>query len=205
MTVLLFGSQYLPWMSFSWYLFYLLILWASFWMCVKWKLSFQMVGPTRSTSNGFGALGSGDLPPSPPTTLTEAFVVTQTEVLCQSLQAHRLWPNKYNRCTDATEASIFRASLTRSTYPDWYEFHCQCNSDVGSEMNRFSADGNPTLCTLVVVLGGLPRAIPCLSNTKNPYRKIKTDIVQHLFITLIRVHFFGICRVQVQQDWIKQE
>jgi hypothetical protein len=67
-------------------------------MCVKWKLSFQMVGPTRSTLNGFGALGSGDLPPSPPTTLTEAFVVTQTEVLCQILQAHRLWPNKYNRC-----------------------------------------------------------------------------------------------------------
>jgi hypothetical protein len=68
-----------------------------------------------------------------------------------------------------------------------------------SETNRFSANGNPTLCTLVVVPGGLPRAIPCLSNTKNPYRK-KTVRVQHLFITLIRVHLFGTCRVQVQQD-----
>jgi hypothetical protein len=29
-----------------------------------------------------------------------------------------------------------------------------------NETNRFSADGNPTLCTSVVVLGGLPRAIP---------------------------------------------
>jgi hypothetical protein len=29
-----------------------------------------------------------------------------------------------------------------------------------TEMNRFSADGNPTLCTSVVVPGGLPRAIP---------------------------------------------
>jgi hypothetical protein len=34
------------------------------------------------------------------------------------------------------------------------------------ETNRFSADGNPTPCTSVVVPGGLPRAIPCLSNTK---------------------------------------
>jgi hypothetical protein len=49
-----------------------------------------MVGPTRSTSNGFGALGSGGLPPPPPTTLTEAFVVTQTEVLRQILQAQQL-------------------------------------------------------------------------------------------------------------------
>jgi hypothetical protein len=40
--------------------------------------------------------------------------------------------------------------------------------------NWFSADGNPTLCTSVVVPGGLPRAIPCLSNAKNPYRKSKS-------------------------------
>jgi hypothetical protein len=51
-------------------------------MCVKWKHNFQMVGPTRSTPNGFGALGSGNLPPPPPTALTEACVATQTEVLC---------------------------------------------------------------------------------------------------------------------------
>jgi hypothetical protein len=69
----------------------------------------------------------------------------------------------------------------------------------GTEMNRISADRNPTLCTSVVVPGGLPRAIPGLRNTKNPYRK-KTNRVQHLFITLIKVHLFGTYRVQVQQD-----
>jgi hypothetical protein len=42
---------------------------------------FQMVGPTHSSSNGFGASGSGDLPPPPPMTPTEAFMATQTEVL----------------------------------------------------------------------------------------------------------------------------
>jgi hypothetical protein len=48
-----------------------------------------MVGPTHSTPNGFGTLGSGDLPPLPPTTLIEAFVAVQTEVLCQILQAQQ--------------------------------------------------------------------------------------------------------------------
>jgi hypothetical protein len=65
---------------------------------------------------------------------------------------------------------------------------------VPTETNRISADGIPTLCTLVVVPGGLPRATPCLNHTKNPYRNIKTDKVHHLFITLIRVHLFGTCR-----------
>jgi hypothetical protein len=45
-----------------------------------------MVGLTHSTPNGFGALGSADLSTQPPTTLTEAFVSAQTEVLCQILQ-----------------------------------------------------------------------------------------------------------------------
>jgi hypothetical protein len=58
-------------------------------MCVKWKLNFQMVRLTRSTPNGFGVLGSGDLSPPPPTTLTEAFLATQTEVLRQILQAQQ--------------------------------------------------------------------------------------------------------------------
>jgi hypothetical protein len=40
---------------------------------------FQMVGPTRSSPNGFGASGSGDLPP-PPMMPSEAFMATQTEV-----------------------------------------------------------------------------------------------------------------------------
>jgi hypothetical protein len=58
-------------------------------MCIKWKLNFQMVRPTRSTPKGFGALGRGDLSQSPPTTLTEAFVAAQTEVLCQILLAQQ--------------------------------------------------------------------------------------------------------------------
>jgi hypothetical protein len=48
-----------------------------------------MVRLTRSTPNGFGALGSGDQPPPPPTTLIEAFVAAHTEVLCQILQAQQ--------------------------------------------------------------------------------------------------------------------
>jgi hypothetical protein len=40
-----------------------------------------MVEPTRSTPNGSGASGSGDLSPPPPMTLVEAFMATQTEVL----------------------------------------------------------------------------------------------------------------------------
>jgi hypothetical protein len=46
---------------------------------------FQMVGPIHSSPNGFGALGSSDLPPRPPMTPSEAFMATQTEVLCQIL------------------------------------------------------------------------------------------------------------------------
>jgi hypothetical protein len=49
-----------------------------------------MVGPTCGTPNGFGALSSGDLSPQPLTTLTEAFVAAQTEVLCQILQAQQV-------------------------------------------------------------------------------------------------------------------
>jgi hypothetical protein len=48
-----------------------------------------MVRPTCSTPDGFGALSSGDLSPQPPTTLTEAFVAAQTEVLCRILQAQQ--------------------------------------------------------------------------------------------------------------------
>jgi hypothetical protein len=44
-------------------------------------LTFQMVGTTRSSPNGFGASGGGDLPPPPPMNPMEAFMVTQTEVL----------------------------------------------------------------------------------------------------------------------------
>jgi hypothetical protein len=45
--------------------------------------------PNRSTTNGFGALDSGDLAPQPPTTLTEAFMATQTDVLQQIMQTQQ--------------------------------------------------------------------------------------------------------------------
>jgi hypothetical protein len=48
-----------------------------------------MAGLTCSTPNGFGASGSGDLPPTPPMTPAEAFMETQTEVLCQILQTQQ--------------------------------------------------------------------------------------------------------------------
>jgi hypothetical protein len=48
-----------------------------------------MFKPTRSNPNGFDASGSGDLSPQPPTTLTEAFVASHTDVLCQILQAQQ--------------------------------------------------------------------------------------------------------------------
>jgi hypothetical protein len=87
-------------------------------MCIEWELNFQMVGLTRSTPNGFGALGSDDLSPQPPTTLTEAFVAAQTEVLCQILQAQPDAPASTTDASDATEALTLRALLIQSTYPD---------------------------------------------------------------------------------------
>jgi hypothetical protein len=45
-----------------------------------------MVGPMRSSPNGFGATGSSDLPPPTPMTPSEAFMAPQTEVLRQILQ-----------------------------------------------------------------------------------------------------------------------
>jgi hypothetical protein len=48
-----------------------------------------MVGTTRNSPNGFGASGSGDLPPPPPMTPSEAFMATQTKVLHQILQTQQ--------------------------------------------------------------------------------------------------------------------
>jgi hypothetical protein len=48
-----------------------------------------MVGPTRSSPNGFGATGSSELPPPPPMMPSEAFMDTQTEVLHQILQTQQ--------------------------------------------------------------------------------------------------------------------
>jgi hypothetical protein len=84
------------------------------------------------------------------------------------------------------------------------EANVSSNEDPSSsppETTRISSDGNPTLSTSVVVPGGLPRAIP-VSAMPNPYKKIKTAIEEYniYFITLIRVHLFGTCRVQVHRD-----
>jgi hypothetical protein len=48
-----------------------------------------MFRPARNYPNGFGASGSGNLTLPPPTTLTEAFVATRTDVLCQILHAQQ--------------------------------------------------------------------------------------------------------------------
>jgi hypothetical protein len=63
----------------------LVIIWSKLLVISLIKLTFQMVGTTRSSPSGFRASGSGDLPPPPPMTLSEAFVATQTEVLRQIL------------------------------------------------------------------------------------------------------------------------
>jgi hypothetical protein len=54
-------------------------------MCLLRAQNFQMVGPTRNTPSGFDASGNGDLPPPPPMTPVETFMVAQTEVLRQIL------------------------------------------------------------------------------------------------------------------------
>jgi hypothetical protein len=78
--------------------------------------------------------------------------------------------------------------------------------EVLGETTRISANGFPNLSTSVVVPGGLPRAIPVSAIPKS-IQKGKSDIVEYniYFITIIRVHLFGTCRVQVQQDWIKHK
>jgi hypothetical protein len=48
-----------------------------------------MVGPMQSSLNGFGASSTGELPPPPPMTPSEAFMTTQTKVLCQILQTRQ--------------------------------------------------------------------------------------------------------------------
>jgi hypothetical protein len=49
--------------------------------------------------------------------------------------------------------------------------------------NWFSADGNPTLCTSVVVLGGLPRAIPV-----SGIPKIHTERVKQIEYNIYLLH-----------------
>jgi hypothetical protein len=75
----------------------LVIIWSKLLVISLIKLTFQMVGTTRSSPNGFGASGSGDLPPPPPMTPTEAFMATQTEVLRQILQTQQQIAQQMNR------------------------------------------------------------------------------------------------------------
>jgi hypothetical protein len=72
---------------------------------------------------------------------------------------------------------------------------------VARETTRISAVGIPNLSTSVVVPGGLPRAIPVSAIPKSIQKGKNKEIEYNIyFITLIRVHLFGTCRVQVQQD-----
>jgi hypothetical protein len=72
---------------------------------------------------------------------------------------------------------------------------------VGLETTRVSLDGNPTLNTSVVVPGGLPRAIPVSAMPKSIQKDKNSNVEYNIyFITLIRVHHFGTCRVQVHRD-----
>jgi hypothetical protein len=73
--------------------------------------------------------------------------------------------------------------------------------ELVDETTRISANGIPNLSTSVVVPGGLPRAIP-VSVMPKSIQKDKNSKVEYniYFITLIRVHLFGTCRVQVHRD-----
>jgi hypothetical protein len=75
----------------------LVIIWSKLLVISLIKLTFQMVGTTRSSTNGFRANGSGDLSPPPPMTPTEAFMATQTEVLRQILQTPQQIAQQMNR------------------------------------------------------------------------------------------------------------
>jgi hypothetical protein len=56
-----------------------------------------MVGPTRSSPNGFGATSSSEVPPPPPMTSSEAFMATQTQGLRQILQTQQQIAQPMNR------------------------------------------------------------------------------------------------------------
>jgi hypothetical protein len=75
----------------------LVIIWSKLLVISLINLTFQMVGTTRRSPNGFGASGSGDLPPPPLMTPTEAFMATQTEVLRQILQTQQQIAQQMNR------------------------------------------------------------------------------------------------------------
>jgi hypothetical protein len=73
--------------------------------------------------------------------------------------------------------------------------------DLAAETTRISANGIPNLSTSVVVPGGLPRAIPVSAIPKSIQKGKNNEIEYNIyFITIIRVHLFGTCRVQVHQD-----
>jgi hypothetical protein len=53
---------------------------------------------------------------------------------------------------------------------------------VPTEMNRISAGGNPTLCTSVVVPGGLPHAIPVSTMSKSIQKDKKKQIEYNIYL-----------------------
>jgi phosphatidylserine/phosphatidylglycerophosphate/cardiolipin synthase-like enzyme len=74
------------------------------------------------------------------------------------------------------------------------------------ETTRISANGTPNLSTSVVVPGGLPRAIPVSAMPKSIQKDKNSKLEYNIyFITLIRIHLFGTCRVQVHRDRIKHK
>jgi hypothetical protein len=119
------------------------------------------------------------------TTITPGALYASTPLLCvplcSMLVAASPWPIKGGRRPVAGTLERIRTH-THSTH---FEITPLSHPDIGTclnhpswdleasppEMNRFSANRNPTLSTSVVIPRGLPRAIPCLSNTKNPYRR----------------------------------
>jgi hypothetical protein len=72
---------------------------------------FQMVEPTCSSLVGFGASSRGsDLPPRPPRTRVEAFMVSQKGMLCQILQTQQqlvqMWQQQPPLVTNPDEANL---------------------------------------------------------------------------------------------------
>jgi hypothetical protein len=106
---------------------------------------------------------------------------------------------------DGANGSTRRAGiLPRRHWPGTCEYRDRGWSrgvQVQAETTRISANGIPNLSTSVVVPGGLPRAIPVSAIPKS-IQKDKNNKVEYniYFITLIRVHLFGTCRVQVHRD-----
>jgi hypothetical protein len=82
---------------------------------------------------------------------------------------------KYRYIHTKVKGGLYRVSRFRNRFLSYRPFLGlvlrSSMALIPTETNRISTDGNPTLCTLVVAPGGLPRAISYLRNNKNPYGK----------------------------------